>query len=107
MPHIRTRVKIKRCKRPVRACLNEDCTSVRLRIKPQWIKTRLLKTHETNNPRGSEMSHKQSKKIRKLLNYRHGDTATELKHHHSMGRLGWTEAITTPLRKLYQQMKRK
>ena len=51
------------------------------------------------------MSHKQSKKIRKLLNYRHGDTATELKHHHSMGRLGWTEAITMLLRKLLNYLR--
>ena len=51
------------------------------------------------------MSHKQSKKIRKLLNYRHGDTATELKHHRSMGRLGWAEAITTLLRKLLNYLR--
>lgn len=51
------------------------------------------------------MSHKQSKKIRKLLNYRHGNTATELKHRRSVGRLGWTEAITTLLRKLLNYLR--
>ena len=61
----------------------------------------------TDIVKGIEMLHKQSKKLRKMLDYRNGDTETGLKFHWSSMGGGWTEVITAPLRKLYQQTKRK